>query len=159
MRNVVENVTRFFGPWNSLKWTRMFQSKRDQKLTRWDMGKVRVISTVDAVLFPRVSIQIPALRRTELHTLSNLLVSLASPDTHSLLAVIPLRHWSALNTPWILGVSTTKIQRIKVRRLWRPVDWTTVYHPLFSEGLIQVLSAWRKRDGGPHHAWTTRPEL
>lgn len=70
------------------------------------------------------------------------LVLLESPNRHSLLvAVIPMRYWTALNTPESLYVTPQpKIQWIKSRGWCRPVDWAFVRYPLFTKSLVPVLS-------------------
>jgi hypothetical protein len=76
----------------------------------WHMGDVRVISTADALCGSHAfqhNFQLFITQRCALYW--KFLVWLKSPDRHSLLiALIPLSHWSALNTPKPLGVPTAK---------------------------------------------------
>jgi hypothetical protein len=111
--------------------------------TLWDTGDVRVISTADAPCGSHAfqhNFQLFIAQRCAL--CRKCLVSLVSPYRHSLLvAVIPLNHWSALNTSTNLMYPQRqkKIQMIKVRGSCRPVGWASASYPLFTERLVQVL--------------------
>lgn len=59
---------------------------------------------------------------------------------------VTLCHWSALNTLIFQVSPQPEIQRIKVRRKWRPVDWSSTPNSQPAEVLIQaLLTAEKKR--------------
>jgi len=105
----------------------------------WDTGGIRVTSAADA---PRGFHAFQAFVSQKCILFQKLLVSIQSPDKNFLLiAVIPLCHWSALNTPKYLGVSTATIQTIKYRVARRPVSCTSTSCLLSTESPDHVLSA------------------
>jgi hypothetical protein len=107
----------------------------------WGRGDIGVISTEVALCGSHAfqhSFQLFVAQRCAL--CRKYLVSLDSPNRHSLLVLMPLIHWSALNTPKSLDTPTAKIQRIKAKGSCRPVDWASASYPLLTEGLVQVLS-------------------
>jgi hypothetical protein len=62
---------------------------------------------------PRISTQLSALHLINVHILWKLIISLESPERHSLLvAVIPLSHWWPPNTQKPLGVPTAKSSNV-----------------------------------------------
>jgi hypothetical protein len=106
------------------------------------MGDDLVISTADAPCGCHAfqhNFQVFIAQRCALYR--KFLVSLESPDRHSLLVAVKLQsHWSALNTPKDLDVSTAKIQRIKVRWSCRPVELASTSYPPLTKSLVELLS-------------------
>jgi hypothetical protein len=71
------------------------------------------------------------------YSIKKFLVSLESPDTHSLLLdAVLLSHWSALNARRILLFPQPRIQRIQIRWSCRPVEWASAAYPLLIESLV-----------------------
>jgi hypothetical protein len=88
------------------------------------MGNVLVISTADALCGSHTFQHNFC---SSLHSGAHCQIFLGSIES-LLVAVIPLSHWSALNTPEDLGVHTTK----KSKGSCRPVDWASASYPLFT---------------------------
>jgi len=68
-------------------------------------------------------------------------VFLESHYSHPLhVAVTPLSHWSALNTPKSLRVLTAKYPENEARGSCRPVNWTSIFYMWSIESLVELRS-------------------
>jgi hypothetical protein len=126
--------------------------------TCWDMGDFRVISTADALCGSHAFQHNFQLFVAQKYALCRkFLVALEFPDRNSVLvAVIPLSHWSALNTPTSLGVPTAKnpedLGQGIVQASWLGLRVLSTVHRKSGSGAVWQCG---ENEVVPHHAWTT----
>jgi hypothetical protein len=106
----------------------------------WDMGDVRDLYSRGSIWFPCISTLLSALRRTEVRTLSKGFTRISWQELSIRYCNYTSKSLIGAEYTKVFRFPQPKIQKIKVRRSCRPVDWASASYPLFTESLVRVPS-------------------